>query len=339
MNDMEEKALTPAEPYQNADQASEQAPPSAPGGDAPDKTMPPPPLPPHPVPPVYRPVRRVGTITMGLSLIAAGILILCGLLIPNFNIITAAKFAPLILIFLGFEILLRYFTAKGEKLKYDFLSGFICFLLIVASIAASTLPPLFRYYGPQHYIAESRMEQLLYDDVCSSLKGNGDVSSVQINVSLIDGQALDFQVEQMTDEQLKCLSYADARVYFSLIDKFEDTKAFATACKKILSSVNKLDYPLRNLRFSNSSYFLEVSAALADSISSENLALQVEDEKAHDAELETMYQMGYDTGLEEGHASGYNQGYEEGIQEEHDTAYQEGYDQGYSAAYSELHVS
>ena len=69
---------------------------------------------------------RVGRITLGLALIAMGILLLIGLFNPGFSIMAAAKCAPVILIFIGVEILVSTFLAKGRQIKYDFLSMFVC---------------------------------------------------------------------------------------------------------------------------------------------------------------------------------------------------------------------
>lgn len=346
MNDIEEKALTPADPYRNTDGSSEQeagceSNPGASGSEAAKgaagscgNAAPPPPAQ-RPLPPSWRPVRRVGTITMGLSLIAAGVLILCGLLIPNFNLVSAAKFAPLILVFLGVEILFRYFSSKGEKLKYDFLSGFVCFVLIVASVTVSVIPSLLQYYGPQHRIAENRMEQLVYDDLCDKLSGNGNVSFIEANVYLLEGQPLNFQVENLTDEQLKALKYDYFNVNFHMVDKFEDKNAFAAACSNILSAVQDLNYPLRNLHFFNDSFSLEISRQLATSVTVEDLALQVDDTAWEEAEMKNQYQEGYQQGLEEGDTSGYERGYEQGHAEGYDAGMQEGRDAGYSEGYSD----
>ena len=341
MNDMEEKGLTPVGSIQDtqeknatgqnyqSDTSSEASEEGVSGRDRAGNDHVPPPQ--RPIPPSWQPVRRVGTITMGLSLIAAGILILCGLLIPNFPLASAAKFAPLILVFLGIEILLRYFSSKGEKLKYDFLSGFVCLLLIFASIIVSILPTFFTYYGPQRYVIEERMEQMVSADLCDRLSINGDVSYVETNVNLLHGQPLDLQAEQLTDEQVKALKYDSFVVNFHLLDKFEDANAFAQACKRIITAAQETDYPMLRLCMYNSSFSIEVSSQLASTITVEDLALQVEDYSQMESDLEEQYQEGYEVGLEAGETSGYESGYDEG----HTDGYEVGYDQGYAEGFLE----
>jgi len=129
------------------------------------------------------PKRRIGTITMGLSLIVTGVVIFISLLIPEINMLFAAKFAPLILVFLGIEILWRTITAKGEKIRYDFLSGFVCMLLIVASVAVSIIPSVLRYYGPWVIGAQNRMEDIVYRDVTHALDNTRQFTSSTIPVT------------------------------------------------------------------------------------------------------------------------------------------------------------
>lgn len=51
-------------------------------------------------------VRRVGTVTFGIVLIATGILFLIHLAIPSFRCFVVYRFWPVILILLGIEVLL-----------------------------------------------------------------------------------------------------------------------------------------------------------------------------------------------------------------------------------------
>ena len=68
-------------------------------------------------------VRRVGTMTLGVSLILIGVAILLYMMNPSFDIRIISYLAPLILISLGVEVLIRYFFSKDRTYKYDFASG------------------------------------------------------------------------------------------------------------------------------------------------------------------------------------------------------------------------
>ena len=85
---------------------------------------------PAPKAPESAPVRRVGTLTLGVCLIACGVLFLCYFFVPHFNWELALKIAPAAgLILLGCEVL--YFAARPQRWKYDFLSVLLCIVIIV----------------------------------------------------------------------------------------------------------------------------------------------------------------------------------------------------------------
>ena len=91
------------------------------------------------------PVRRVGSLTLGVCLIAAGVLFLCYFFLPGFDWKLVMKIAPAAgLILLGCEVL--YFAAKPQRWKYDFFSVLLCLVLMVAGFGASCLMMAFDYY-------------------------------------------------------------------------------------------------------------------------------------------------------------------------------------------------
>ena len=65
------------------------------------------------------PARRIGTATMGFTLVLVGILLIIFLFKP-FDIFQLMKFSPILLILLGVEMLWQYFSSHGQNLKYDF---------------------------------------------------------------------------------------------------------------------------------------------------------------------------------------------------------------------------
>lgn len=99
---------------------------------------------PAPKAPESAQVRRVGTLTLGVCLIACGVLFLCYFFVPHFNWDLALKIAPAAgLILLGCEVL--YFAARPQRWKYDFLSVLLCIVLMVSAFGGACLMAAFDF--------------------------------------------------------------------------------------------------------------------------------------------------------------------------------------------------
>lgn len=81
--------------------------------------------------------KRVGTISMGLVLIFFGVIMLITQINGNHAVELFMKFWPIILIFLGIEILFYvYKNNTGEgKIQYDIFSIFIVIIILFVNIA------------------------------------------------------------------------------------------------------------------------------------------------------------------------------------------------------------
>lgn len=102
---------------------------------------------------------RVGTLSMGVVLIAAGVLLLTAQFSGKAAVETAVKWWPLILVLLGGEVLWYSYSAKEEspKVKYDIFSIFIILVILVFSLGVQGLteigliPQVSRIVSAQHY--------------------------------------------------------------------------------------------------------------------------------------------------------------------------------------------
>lgn len=92
---------------------------------------------------------RVGSISMGLILMAVGVIMLVSLITKIDMLVTITTLWPIIMICLGIEILLFLFIKKGDdtKIKYDILSilfiGFILVISVIFYAATSIMSALF----------------------------------------------------------------------------------------------------------------------------------------------------------------------------------------------------
>ena len=85
-----------------------------------------------PAAPSRKPARRVGTFTMGIVLVASGVVMLLALCFPELDASWAVKLSPLMLISLGLETLL---AARGsERVRYDWAAMLLCCLIVCTAL-------------------------------------------------------------------------------------------------------------------------------------------------------------------------------------------------------------
>ena len=161
--------------------------------------------------PENAPVRRVGTLTLGVCLIACGVLFLCYFFVPHFNWELTLKIAPAAgLILLGCEVL--YFAARPQRWKYDFLSVLLCIVLMVSAFGGACLMAAFDF-------ALHREEFWIEYDARQE-RGLNDAESDRLRLDLDDGTGPDL------DEENEDSSAASTR-------KCEPYKKHITAIQKI----------------------------------------------------------------------------------------------------------
>lgn len=78
--------------------------------------------------------RRVGTLTAGVSMVVFGVLFLLRLAVPAVTIQLIASLWPLVLIFLGIEILIAYILNKEGQMRYD--AGSVVLIIVLALFTA-----------------------------------------------------------------------------------------------------------------------------------------------------------------------------------------------------------
>lgn len=87
--------------------------------------------------------RRIGTLTLGISLVLLGILIPIGLF-TDLDVLFVLRLSPLLLIALGGEIVYFAVRRKDEKIKYDGLSVFMIICITVVTLIGSSIQPMIK---------------------------------------------------------------------------------------------------------------------------------------------------------------------------------------------------
>ncbi|WP_234123613.1 LiaI-LiaF-like domain-containing protein [Clostridium hydrogenum] len=91
----------------------------------------------------------VGTFTAGLVLVIFGVLYLLKIFFPNMNYYFIVSLWPLILIFIGIEIIVAYVINKGEKVKYD--TGAVILLVFLSCFAMGMALMQFIIEHPENF--------------------------------------------------------------------------------------------------------------------------------------------------------------------------------------------
>lgn len=77
--------------------------------------------------------RRVGSITLGVTLVFFGLLFLARMFLESLDYVLIMKLWPLVFVFLGIEVLLSCLVKK-EEYKYDFAAVLIVVFLFIFAI-------------------------------------------------------------------------------------------------------------------------------------------------------------------------------------------------------------
>lgn len=92
--------------------------------------------------------RRVGTVTVGVTLVVAGCAMLAKLFWPNLELLWLLRFSPAILIGIGVETL--FASRSNSRLRYDWAGILLCFLTGCAGLAM-TVAAWYLLQHPEYY--------------------------------------------------------------------------------------------------------------------------------------------------------------------------------------------
>jgi len=188
-------------------------------------------------------VRRVGTMTLGVSLILLGLAILLYMVNPSFDLRIVSYLAPVILIALGAEVLIRYFFSKDRAYRYDFASGLICILLVAGSFCVALVPYVMYYIGPERFISEERLIQAEKEKLYQAFQGDQRVQDFYLNGSTNHHSAA---IRKGPDGQyLYELDYLSTRI--QLLDSCASEEEFAGICRELLDKMMAQDVYMENL--------------------------------------------------------------------------------------------
>ena len=179
------------------------------------------------------PRRRVGSLTLGVCLIAAGIFFGCYYFVPGFDGQLVLKIAPAAgLVLLGCEVL--FFACRPGRWKYDFWSVLICLVLIGGCFCLSLLPVVWEEIGPERNQASMKLSQQYTADAYAQIRKSdpdAPVKDISGNVYLYTGA-------------VKTLEDIDGGSGYVTLDvelsgSYGSAEQFAQACRSMTDAVQQ----------------------------------------------------------------------------------------------------
>ena len=179
------------------------------------------------------PLRRVGSFTLGVCLIAAGIFFLLTYFVPGFPTQPVLRIVPAAgLVMLGGEVL--FFAARPGRWKYDFWSVLICLLLMGGCFCQSLLPVVWDELGPERNQASMKLSQQYTADAYAQIRKSdpdAPVKDISGNVYLYTGA-------------VKTLEDIDGGSGYVTLDvelsgSYGSAEQFAQACRSMTDAVQQ----------------------------------------------------------------------------------------------------
>ena len=188
-----------------------------------------------PQPAKPQPLRRVGSFTLGVCLIAAGIFFLLAYFVPGFDWQLALKIAPAAgLILLGGEVL--FFAARPGRWKYDFWSVLICLVLMGGCFCLSLLPVVWDELGPERNQASMKLGQEYTTEAYDKIKQ----TAPDVRVKDIRGNAYLYSSKSKT-ETLRDLDAGGGHLSLTVVlfGDYDSVQAFAQDCRRVTDAVQQ----------------------------------------------------------------------------------------------------
>ena len=179
------------------------------------------------------PLRRVGSFTLGVCLIAAGIFFLLTYFVPGFPTQPVLRIVPAAgLVMLGGEVL--FFAARPGRWKYDFWSVLICLVLMGGCFGLSLLPVVWEELGPERNQASMKLSQQYTADAYAQIRKSdpdAPVKDISGNVYLYTGA-------------VKTLEDIDGGSGYVTLDvelsgSYGSAEQFAQACRSMTDAVQQ----------------------------------------------------------------------------------------------------
>lgn len=189
------------------------------------------------------PVRRVGSVTLGICLITAGIFFLAYHFLPNFDAPLVLKIVPAAgLVLLGCEVL--YYATRPQRGKYDFVSVFVCLVLMACCFGLTLLPLVWEQIDPDNQL----VAQKLSDDYQRSVYEKFQQEAPEIRLKdmgcWVELYRYDGGEGKLTSDNTETL---ELNVW--LQGPYDSAEAFAKDCRRLTNVAQQMEVQPKQIGF------------------------------------------------------------------------------------------
>ena len=179
------------------------------------------------------PRRRVGSLTLGACLIAAGIFFLCYYFVPGFDWQLVVRIAPAAaLVLLGCEVL--FFAARPGRWKYDFVSVLVCLGLIAVCMCLGFLPMVWSKIDPSRQQTAAKLGKAYTAEVYDALRE--EVPGIGLKDVYTDLYRYTRTVDDLQDLEP---GDGNLRLQVTLFGPYASAEDFARDCRAVTSVIQK----------------------------------------------------------------------------------------------------
>lgn len=196
--------------------------------------------------PAEKPLRRVGSLTLGACLIAAGVFFLLYFFVPGFDVQLTLKIAPAVaLVLLGCEVL--FFAARPGRWKYDFVSVLVCLVLMAGCFCMAMLPMLWDELSGENQQTMNRLSTQAIGELYTACKQDAQDIAIQ-NIS---GWLYLNGAKAETLQQAAALPAGDTCLTLTveLFGPYDSAAAFARDCYTLTALAKQCTVPPDSLHF------------------------------------------------------------------------------------------
>jgi len=189
-----------------------------------------------------RPTYVIGVLSAAASLVFMGIALLISVMSSPIGAYAAIKLAPVMLIFLGAEIIFALLRKNSLRIKIDLRSIIVIVLLIAVSSVLSIVSVVASAGTGERIYAEQRIQNMLASELRDTIAEDY-IRSVDIETQLFGENAEMYRTPaDLTDGDIINLTvnFSDAQMTI---------REFAKDCKDIIVNLHKLPYNFGTIDF------------------------------------------------------------------------------------------